>query len=328
MTWTDNISVLSNHHYPFPEILSSWNLSFKQIHPEINISGSPQRSMYRMVVEDERTQKYVLEKISRNNYQHKQIIAQILDYLSHQRIDEIHPYLLNNNNKFITERKHGFWQLQPFINGIDLDRPAYVFDEWRGKVLAEFLIDLWKKSSDISNDISLPFFSLKKYVVAMIHKMKRFDNSEYQKLESIISYLTSDFLVHYEEIPSCFCHGDYHPLNIIWGKRSVKAVIDWEFTGEKIEIYDMANLLGCLGIEEPTSLVHDFALSFIKEIKESARISQISFHYLFDCMMALRFAWLAEWLKSNDSDMIQLEIDFLHLIYENKTIIKKKWEDV
>jgi homoserine kinase type II len=314
--------------FDYSQILDYWDISYQKSHPEIVISGSPQRSSYRIVVEDNNQKMYILERIPEDKVQHKRLICQTVSYLSDQNINGIHSYVRNKDNTFLTRINSSYWQVIPHISNISLNRPGYVFDEWRGKVLAEFLINLWKISLDISKEISLPFFSLKKYVISMVHKMKQFDTAEYQKLKSVISYLTSDFLVHYEEIPSCFCHGDYHPLNIIWGKRSVKAVIDWEFTGEKIEIYDMANLLGCLGIEEPTSLVHDFALSFIKEIKESGHISQISFHYLFDCMMALRFAWLAEWLKSNDSDMIQLEIDFLHLIYENKTIIKKKWEDV
>ncbi|MBS3749031.1 MAG: aminoglycoside phosphotransferase family protein [Candidatus Thermoplasmatota archaeon] len=328
MNRNDNFSLLSTHNHHFSEILSYWTITFKQIHPRITISGSPQRSIYRIVVEDEAQQKYILEQISENNYQRKRIIAQTLSYLSNQGIDKVNPYLSNNQDEFITKSEHGFWQLQLFINGINLDRPSYVFDEWRGKVLAEFLINLWKKSLKIQDKISLPFFSLKKYVVDMFRKMEQFDNEEYQKLGSVISYLASDFLVHYEEIPARFCHGDFHPLNIIWGKNSVNAVIDWEFMGEKIEIYDMANLLGCLGFEEPTSLVHDFALTFIKEIRKSNHISKIGFHYLFDCMMALRFAWLAEWLRTNDKDMIQLEIDFLHLLHENKEIIKEKWADI
>ncbi|MDY6896124.1 MAG: phosphotransferase, partial [Thermotogota bacterium] len=151
---------------------------------------------------------------------------------------------------------------------------------------------------------------------------------EYQKLKPVYDQLSSDFFKHYEIIPNSFCHGDYHPLNILWNIDSIRAVIDWEFLGEKIEIYDMANLLGCIGIEEPLGLVNDLALTFIKRLKDSEIISEIGFHYLLDCVMAIRFAWLAEWFRHFDQDMIQLEIDFLHLLDKNKLLIKEKWDKV
>jgi len=277
------------------------------------------------VIEDINQKMYILERIPEDKFQHKRLICQTLVYLSDQNINGINSYVRNKNNDFLTRISDSYWQVIPYISSVSLNRPGYVFDEWRGLVLAEFLINLWKKSFRISNEIPLPLFSLKKYVIDMISNMKRFNSKEYQKLGSVIQYLTSDFFVQYNKIPTRFCHGDYHPLNIIWGKNSINSVIDWEFMGEKIEIYDMANLLGCLGIEEPTSLVHDFALTFIKEIRKSNHISKMGFHYLFDCMMALRFAWLAEWLRTDDKDMVQLELDFLNLLFENKQIVKEKW---
>jgi len=314
--------------FDYYQILDYLDISYQKSHPELVISGSPQRTSYRIVVEDINQKMYVLERIPEDKVQHKRLICQTLAYLSDQNIKGINSYVRNKDNDFLTKINGSYWQVIPYISSISLSRPGYVFDEWRGIKSAYFLIDLWENTKSISNDIDLPFFSLKDYVLKMTDNMKAFNPQKYQKILPILSYLISDFLVHYEEIPTRFCHGDYHPLNIIWGNHSINAVIDWEFTGEKIEIYDMANLLGCLGIEEPTSLVHDFALSFIKEIKESGHISQIGFHYLFDCMITLRFAWLAEWLRTNDADMIQLEIDFLNLIHENKKIIRKKWKDV
>jgi aminoglycoside phosphotransferase (APT) family kinase protein len=42
--------------------------------------------------------------------------------------------------------------------------------------------------------------------------------------------------------PVAFCHGDYHPMNIIWSADDIKCVIDWEFSEYKSEIYDAANI--------------------------------------------------------------------------------------
>ena len=51
----------------------------------------------------------------------------------------------------------------------------------------------------------------------------------------------------YEKMPVAFCHGDYHPLNIIWSVDDIQYVIDWEFSGYKKTIYYVPNLIGCVG---------------------------------------------------------------------------------
>ena len=311
--------------YPFTKILSEWNLSFKKTRPELSISGSPQRCAYRVVVEDEEGQVFLLENISKSQISHKQLIAQTLSYLSNKNIPEINPYLMNEQS-YIVKIENNFWQIQPFIEGIHLDRPAYVLDAWRGEKLADFLISLWKNTEDISESISLPFFSLKEYVLTMKNNMSIYHPKELGQIESVFDYLASDFLLIYDQIPLRFCHGDYHPLNILWGYDSIRAVIDWEFLGLKSEIYDVANLLGCLGIEEPISLTQDCAIEFISSIIQSDLISKKGFNFLFECMLALRFAWLAEWLKCNDKEMIQLEIDYMNLLLKNRGAIKRNWK--
>lgn len=314
--------------FDYSLILESWDITFQRSHPELIISGSPQRSSYRIVIEDIDQNKYVLEKIPKNKFQHKQLISQTLEYLVAQQINGIHSHVKNKDNTFLTEFNGSFWQLNPYISGSSLNRLEYVFDEWRGKKSAAFLINLWKNTTNISNVIHLPFFSLKDYVLKMANDMKTFNPSEYQKVLPILSYVTTDFFTQFNKIPTRFCHGDYHPLNIIWGETCIKAVIDWEFLGTKIETYDMANLLGCIGMEEPTSLINDFAVTFIQDIKDSMLLSDSSLSYLFECMLSLRFAWLAEWLRTKDREMIDLELDYLLLLLDRKDEIKKEWNAV
>lgn len=313
------------HPYPLAEILEMWGLRFKKSHPEMLISGSPQRTAFRIVIEDDHQKKYVLERLSKTDVPHKLLVAQIVFYLSDQGLNGITPYVQNRENGFITGLYDTFWQVQPYHEGVPLNRPQHVHDTWRGTTSADFLLHLWKKSSTIANTFHLPQFSLKEYVISMAHAMRRYNAVEYETLQAVLHHLESDFFEVYEEIPMRFCHGDYHPLNIIWETASIRSVIDWEFMGMKIETYDAANMLGCLGIEEPTSLVQGFASAFIQRMKQSGQLSDIGCSYLFDCMMAIRFAWLAEWFRAHDSEMIQLEIDFLHLLVKQKETIEKQW---
>lgn len=312
----------------FSEIITHWDIEYKREKPEISIAGSPERTSYRMVFEGLDNRKYIIEQINEEQYQIKHRICKTLEYLKKQDFSFVQPYLKNNNDEYLTKINKDYWQLIPYIPGTELDRPSYVYDEWRGEQLAKILIQLYEKTVDISNEIIFPVFSLKDYVLDMIQRMQKHNKQEKQALEPIIEYLSTEFFPNYDTIPKIFCHGDYHCLNIIWDHHSVKTVIDWEFLGIKAEIYDMANLLGCLGIEDPRSLVKGFAHRFIKEMKTSSFISPIGFDYLLDYIMALRFGWLSEWFRKKLPDMVELEIDYLHLLYKHKEIIKKNWSSI
>ena len=63
---------------------------------------------------------------------------------------KIQPYLKNKYQEFISEINNEHWQIILYIQNNPLKRPDYVFDKWRGNILAEFLIDLWGLSKNIS----------------------------------------------------------------------------------------------------------------------------------------------------------------------------------
>jgi homoserine kinase type II len=252
------------------------------------------------------------------------LINKTLDYLRNRGLEKIQPYLKNNHDEYLSEINGEYWQLIPFIQNIPLKRPDYVFDEWRGIMLADFLLNLWKHGKNITYFDKYNPFDLRQYFLNMTYKMQEYNKKEYEKLRNCIRFIENDFLNIYYKLPILFCHGDYHPINIIWSEKSIKSVIDWEFLGYKPEVYDIANLLGCIGIEEPTSLINDLAKSFIFKIKKSNMISDISFEYLLEFIITLRFAWLSEWFRKKDNEMINLEIEYMKLLIDKKHIIKKE----
>jgi len=309
----------------FTELLNHWDIEYESNRSDINIHGSPERTTYRIVIQDKKKSLYVLEMFLKERYRHKKLISDSLDLLNKNGIFFIQPFLRSITDDSIIEFNDRYWQIIPYIDGIDLDRPRYIFDSWRGIKSAEFLIDLWKKTKGLSFLKEMGIFSLKSFVLEMIEIMKRFNKRQYKQLGSVISFLKEDFFKEYDSISQCFSHGDFHQLNIIWSNDSILSVIDWEFLGFKPEIYDIANLLGCIGIEEPTGLIQEYAVSFINKVKTSNMISDISFHYLLDCIISLRFGWLSEWFRKKDNDMINLEIDYMNLLLKNRDVIKSKW---
>jgi homoserine kinase type II len=44
-------------------------------------------------------------------------------------------------------------------------------------------------------------------------------------------------------------------------------------------------------------------------------------------VIAARFAWLAEWLRKRDGEMVNLELVYLKLLMDHAEMIRKTWAD-
>ena len=106
----------------------------------------------------------------------------------------------------------------------------------------------------------------------------------------------------------------------------MNTVIDWEFLGYKSEIYDLANLVGCIGVEDPLALSGELVRSFIAKIKKAQMISDVSWTYFLEFIVALRFAWLSEWMRRRDHEMIALEMDYMRLLIDHKALLREHWD--
>ena len=306
-------------------ITDVWQVSLKKLHHKIPVQGSPERSVFRVVLEDKNGKYFVLEQIPVKSPKHKRQIAATLDFLSKKNLARIQPYLADEKGKHVIKYKNNFWQMIPYVRGIPLDREKYMYEKWRGPALADFLIELRRKTTGLSFFDPSKTFSLKDYVYKLIHEINLYNKDIKDEIKDVAGFLEKDFIPRYEKLPVAFCHGDYHPMNIIWSIDDIKCIIDWEFSGYKSEIYDAANLIGCVGVEDPQSLTGDLIKSFIADMKGSEIISKTSWKYLVEFIIALRFAWLSEWLRRKDKEMISLELDYMSLLIENKRSLQKVW---
>ena len=306
-------------------VASLWQVRLKTIHRKIPVQGSPERFSFRVVLEDQDKRFFVLEQIASQSVAGRKQIAAILKLLAAKKLAPINPYLTDEKGDHLLEHQNIFWQLSPFVPGVELDREKYIFDKWRGIVLADFLIALRRKSQKMTLAGSRGVFSLKNYIYKLVREINLYNQDIKNDIGRVVGFLEKDFLPVYEELPLAFCHGDYHPLNIIWSTDGIRCVIDWEFCGLKSELYDAAHLIGCVGVENPQSLLGELVKSFIARMKQSGIISKTSWKYLLEFIVAMRFAWLAEWLRLKDRDMIRLERDFMKLLMDNKTVLQKAW---
>lgn len=306
-------------------VAALWRVSLKKVHQEIPLQGSPERSVFRVVVEDKKGKYFVLEEISEKSIANKKRIAAALAFLSEKKLARIQAHLAAENGEYIIHYKNNFWQMTPFVQGIHLHREQYMYEKWRGAALAAFLIKLRHASKKIPLCNSGEGFSLKNYIYKLVREINLYNKDIKKEVQGIAGFLEKDFMPVYEKLPVAFCHGDYHPLNIIWSEDDIRCVIDWEFSGIKSELYDAANLIGCVGVEDPRSLTGELVNSFIADIRKTAMISPQSWKYLLEFVIALRFAWLSEWLRRKDTDMIRLELDYMRLLIDHQNMLQKAW---
>jgi len=292
------------------EVLKKWDLDYIRSYPQIKVCGSPERCCSRIVVDS--GDLFVLEELYEKTVERKAAIASCLDQLKHKKMPSIHPYL----SPHIIEYKARSYQIMPYIKGVSLPRPDYIHDKWRGEKLAEFLIQLNKKSANLSNDP----FSLPKYVDNIMDTIRKHEPKLSDLLLPITQHLKG-FLRRYDDLPTGFCHGDYHTINVIWGENEIRSVIDWEFCGLKPELYDAATLIGCVGIENPDILTKGLCAQFITTLKK-VKFDDMSWQTLPELTLAIRFAWMSEWLRKRDSEMINLELAYMReLIKRRKNLI-------
>jgi len=326
-----NIHVLAKDKTPafsetaLKEVASLWGVSFGRARYDIFLQGSPERAEFRVAFEDEAEGLFVLEQIPIKNLTLKRRIAETLIFLSKQGLAHIQPYCSSIKGEYVTKHKSDFWQMMPFVPGVALDRNSYMHESWRGPLLARFLIALAERSKDMPFSGPQRNFSLKNYVYRLVGHLKGQDLSVQKKITDVMDFLEKDFMGLYNRIPVAFCHGDYHPMNIIWSEKDMRCVIDWEFSGYKSEIYDVANLIGCIGIEDPQCLTGSLVEDLIFDIKNSRVFSDMGLSFLIEHIVALRFAWLSEWLRRRDAEMVLLETDYMALLIKNKDILRSQW---
>jgi homoserine kinase type II len=305
-------------------ILDLWDIRFARLRPELEPAGSPERSLARKVCEDDHNRLFLLDQISFLNLARKIEIAETLTVLG-RRIPEIRAPLPLPDGKFAAESDGGFWQLRPFVEGVPLRRPEYAGDGWRGPVLADFLVRLKAASSDLPCSVEKIVFSPAQFVRSLEYKIGRLDDSLHERILPAFRRLEAAYFPAEPGLPAGFAHGDFHPLNIVWAPDGIRAVVDWEFCGEKPEMYDAAILVGCLGMENPRFLGGDFVYGLLDSLRDKASYAPESRSSFFDLVLALRFAWLSDWLRRGDAEMIDLETDYLNLLLENREFFVRNW---
>ena len=305
-------------------ILGLLGMTLSRVRPDVPIAGSPERSLERTAVEDCDGRIWILERLDPRTLARKTEIASAVSFLG-GRLPEVKPYLAFAPGRFIAEHEGGAWQVAPYVAGIPQERPEFAFEAWRGGVLADLLIRLRKAARDIPGCDGAPAFSLADFIRDLIGKLSIQERPLLERVYPAVLCLERGLFPKLDGLPAAFCHGDFHPLNVIWSPVGISALIDWEFCGFRPETYDAALLVGCLGMEDPRCLSGDLVRSLVSRLRAGAGYSEAGWESFFDLVLAVRFAWLSDWLRREDREMVDLEAVFIGLLLENREALTKAW---
>ena len=79
-----------------------------------------------------------------------------------------------------------------------------------------------------------------------------------------------------------------------------------------MNVYDIALIIGCVGSEAPDARHASFLRAFKKTITNNYSFDKKIFRYLPWLVIAQRFAWMSEWLRRHDVEMIEFELYYIH----------------
>lgn len=303
-----------------------WRLRLARLRPDLVIQGSPDRSAARVVIEDARGALYLVEQIPPATAMHRMRIAAILEQLHARGMGAVVPYLSDRRGQHVLPFGTSYWQISPYLDGDALSRPGWVRDAWRGDALAAFLCELRSCSKGLAQATD-SVFSPHAYCRDLLATIKNRRPDLARALAPISEPLLGSWLPSDGALPLAFCHGDPHPLNVIWRGKSIRAVIDWEFCGLKPAPYDAALVIGCVGIEDPAALTGGFATAFLAGLRKSELLGDASMQALWAHVVAIRFAWLSDWLRRGDEEMVGLELAYLQLLVARREGLENAWLD-
>ncbi|HQL08003.1 MAG TPA: aminoglycoside phosphotransferase family protein [Lentisphaeria bacterium] len=309
----------------YAQLLRQWDLKFAYTRPDIVLAGSPDRSQARMAVEDTDGHLFLLERVFPAKLTARREQAKVLSNL-HEFDQPVHPWRSTTSDDCFAYGQDGAaWQLRDYVQGIPLPRPAYASDAWRGECLGGFLAVLHQANKEASLPFTTPF-DLPRYAANLVKSYQR-NRPELAKDLAPICQELEGFWQDYHKIPLTFCHGDYHPLNIIWGENAINSVIDWEFMGTKAECYDAANMIGCVGMDDPAHLTGPLVMTMLGVLCSHRVWSSASWEMLPEFVATLRFAWLREWVVHEPLATVCQELDLIWLILDNRDLLRKRWQN-
>ncbi|WP_051693766.1 phosphotransferase [Desulfohalovibrio reitneri] len=307
------------------DVCSLFGVAFHRMRRDIDLPGSPERCLARTAIEDERGEVFVLERLPIIGRRRREGVARTLFELHRGGMEQVAAPLRSRSGEFATQAMEYCWRLTPFVRGVPLPQPDYVFEEARGHALAAFMLRLDHPDTPAPADPPDLPWRLDAFADDLRAKLAVREPSVLSRIRPALDALTP-FLAEYASLPTTLRHGDLHPGNVIWDEAGgIRAVIDWEFCGARPRLYDLAVCLGCLGFEDPRALARGASSAMLGDLLAAGYLVEDEGPLLFNLTLALRLGWLAEWLRGGERGLLQQELDYLDLLLRLRPRLEAHW---
>ncbi len=308
-------------------VRAQWGISIQSVCTGFDIQGSPERSLSRAVIQDQDQGLFLLDKFRRDKFERRRRVARALGHLNRKGLSKALAYRPTASGEFLPFFRDHCYQVSRFVQGTALARPDYLESAPMGASFASFLLDMNRAARGIGTIFPTRGFVISDYIVTLMEQADLHHPLAHKRYLPFVRFLDEQgFMEKSRAMAQAFCHGDLHPLNVIWDQDRIKTVIDWEFAGFKPDIFDAANLVGCAGIEDPEGLGMPMVMTFIMTLKKSGIISRKGWDFFPEYVLALRFAWLSEWLRKQDEQMLDLEARFMGILRDHMDELRRIWE--
>ena len=305
-------------------VLKTLDIELARLRPDLPLAGSPERCLERAAAEDSRGGLWVVERHAPAAAARKQEIAAAAAHLA-ARLPEVRPWLAFAPGRFVDAYDGGAWQVSRFVPGVPLDRPSYAFEGWRGEALAGLLVRFRAAAQGSPGREDAAAFSLPAFVRDLMGKIADRDRPLFERLFPAVLHVERRLFPRLAAVPAAFAHGDFHPLNVIWSETGINGLVDFEFCGYRPETYDAAVLTGCLGMEDPRCLTKDLVVRLVRRLRAEAGYANEAWAVFPDLVLALRFAWLSDWLRRDDREMVDLEAVYIGLLLDRRDALERAW---
>lgn len=315
------------------EALAAFGLDCARLRPGLPLAASPERCALRAAVEDRHGALWVLERLHPRQQARREAVARVQQALAAAGLAGVPAWLPARAGGHVAAAGGQLWQVAPFVHGDPLSRPAYVEDAARGVALARFLGALRTAAQAASGahaadapapEHAAPAADLPAFARELRATVDRTRPALAAALDPVLAALAPLFAA-WADLPRTLVHGDLHPLNVLWRGQEVAAVVDWEFAGQGPDLYDAANLLGCVGSEDPSALGRGLCAALLTGLREHGVLRADNALWLHPLLVAVRLGWLSEWLRKNDREMLDMELDYLRLLTRSRGALERAW---
>lgn len=297
-----------------PAFFQHWGLAFSRFRDDLKISGSPNRTLARRLFEDASGKLFILEEYDLRKKAPQIAQNRLLDFFRDHQLPGIYPALQTVNGDHGVTYQRSFRQVRPWVDADPLDRTTLGENTALARQWAQFLLKL--KEISAAPDLPPPHggrFSLAAYTPKILHFTRRNMPELYDDLQAVIRQLQPFFSLE-DQLPAMFAHGDFHPGNVLLKNNTISAVIDWEFLGWKCAGYDLALLLGCLGMDDPDWLDGAAVRTLQDHLFMQDYMPPAAWQALPQLMAAIRLGWFGEWVDLQDRPTAQQEIAYIRFL--------------